>query len=30
MALSAQIGYIMPQKQELYHTGPGENTNIMQ
>jgi len=25
--LSAQTGYIM---QEMYHIGPGENTNIMQ
>ena len=30
MTLSAQIGYIMPQKEEMYHIGPGENTNIVQ
>jgi len=29
-ALSAQTGYIMLQKWEMYHKGPGENTNIMQ
>jgi len=23
--LSAQIGYIMPQRYEVYHVGPGDN-----
>jgi len=27
-ALSAQIGYIMPYKYEMYHIGPGESINI--
>jgi len=27
MALSAQIGYIMPQKYEIYHLGSGNKTN---
>jgi len=26
-ALSAQIGYIVPQRYEVYHIGPGNNTN---
>jgi len=29
-ALSAQIGYIMPQKSKIYHTGQVDNKNIMQ
>jgi len=27
MALSAQTGYVMPQKYEIYYVRPGEKTN---
>ena len=28
MALSAHVGFIVPQEYKMYHVGPGNNTNI--